>query len=753
MKSTEKNISTYFSRRQAQDRAAVAMAVLALAVSPLVSLETSPAKASLSVSYDFNTDGVVASDFNLTGSGVSQTSSGGISNSGAILAPSSANAVYASKSSYSLGPVGSTYVFETFLESIGNSGYSGVGFTASSPAVATGGSVYRPSDAIGISVHGGGYVFHNGQTDVFGNWGSDTAGITTIKKSAIGDLLNNGSPQDWYKVVFKIVRDSLTTFDTRIEIWPSDSSGVLLRPEEADAIFEWNDISNPDIVNAPAIYSYFNFSGYRVRHFDDFSVNLSGGATVVQSGAPVVLTTSAEPEDDEITVSGNVLADGGASLAEQGFVFGATDSPVIQTDTKVVVSPGLGEFSTSAPALPAGQYFVRAFATNASNLVSYGVALPIQITSPEPEPSAPPSEPEPSAPPQNQEPVTPAPPSEPVSEEASPAPEEDVVEAAPKRPKKPKATPKAVPRTVSPPAPTPTPTPTPKPLVIGEGGSILMPILEPAESPGDGKPKARRALIRDVLSAPIAYVLSRESQLPKLPELEPTQSMAVENGLPFAVDLAKTEALNGYLLSSDGWEVRLEVTDKDSRPIALDESDNVVLNDDRLVQFSGTGFAANSDVRVWLFSDPIRLADITTDANGNFVSQAAIPGGIPVGEHTIQLNGLTKDGQLRSVSVGVLVQPEIVIAPVSQAAPDISGLMNGLLTLAAGVLLFFFILWRRRKKKEEEGEAPSSSGIEGVPILTSEGFEPSQQFPDDSRRKIGPAAPPNRKRNFKPKGA
>jgi hypothetical protein len=736
MKITGQSISTFFSRRQAQDRAAVVMALLALVVSPLVSSETSPAEASLSVSYDFNTDGIVTSDFNLTGSGVSQTSSGGIANSGAILAPSSANAVYASKSSYSLGPVGSTYVFETFLESIGNSGYSGVGFTASSPAVTAGGSVYRPSDAIGISVHGGGYVFHNGATDVFGNWGSDTAGITTVKRSAIGDLLNNGSPDRWYKVVFKIVRDSLTTFDTRVEIWPSNSSGVLLRPAEADAIFEWNDISNPALLNAPAIYSYFNFSGYRVRHFDNFSVNLSGGATVVQSGAPVVLTTSAGPVEDEVTVSGKVLADGGASLSEQGFVFGATESPVIQTDTKVVVTPGIGEFSTAAPALPTGQYFVRAFATNASNLVSYGVALPIQITS---------SAPEPSTPPQNQEP---APPPTPAPEEVIPVPEEEVVEAAPKRPKKPKATPTVAPRIVS-----PTPAPTPKPLVIGEGGSILMPVLEPTDSPGSVKPKAQRALIRDVLAAPIAYVLSRESQLPELPRLGPTQSMAVENGLPFAVNLVKTEDLNGYSLSSDGWEVRLEVTDRESTPVALDESDNVVLNDDRLVQFSGTGFAANSDVRVWLFSDPIRLADITTDANGNFVSQAEIPEGIPVGEHTIQLNGLTNDGQLRSVSVGVLVQPEVVITPVPPAAPDFSGLMNGLLILAAGVLLFFFIIWRRRKKKEEDGEIPSSSGIEGIPILASEGFQPSQQFPDDSRRKIGPAAPPNRKRNFKPKGA
>jgi hypothetical protein len=79
--------------------------------------------------------------------------------------------------------------------------------------------------------------------------------------------------------------------------------------------------------------------------------------------------------------------------------------------------------------------------------------------------------------------------------------------------------------------------------------------------------------------------------------------------------------------------------------------------------------------------------------------------------------------------------------------------MNMLWILAAGVLFFFFILWRRRKKKEEE-EIPNNSGFEDLPIFASEGFEPTQQFPNDSRRKIGPAAPPNRKRfGFNPKGA
>lgn len=373
------------TRQVRTSRVVVVAAATALLVAPIIALQNDSAIASLTESYDFNTAGSLAQDFNSVGSNVSQSATGGISNSGALHAPGSANAIFSSKNSYSLGPVGSTYVFETFLQSIGQAGYSGVGFTASSPAVPTGGVIpnpYRPNDAIGISVHGNGFVFHNGATNIPGNWNADNTGIATVKKSAILGLLDSGSPDRWYKVVFKIVRDSDTTFDTRVEIWPSDSLGVLLRPSEADAIFELRDIQNSTLTGAPAIFSYFNFSGDRVRYFDDLSINLSGGATVVSDGAPVVLTSSLDTSRAPIEVSASLESDGVAALVERGFVFGITSTPEIGTDTKVVAGLGSGAFTAEAPALPAGQYFVRAFATNANSLTSYGVSLSFEVAAP-----------------------------------------------------------------------------------------------------------------------------------------------------------------------------------------------------------------------------------------------------------------------------------------------------------------------------------------------------------------------------------
>lgn len=352
--------------------------------------------ASTSISYDFDSAGDLASGFNsyVSSGTISQSLTGGISNSGAINAPSSANAVFASKASYSLGPVGSSYTFTSFLKSVGNSGYSGMGFTTLAPGSANASGVpYRPTDALGISVHGGGFVFHNGATNFSGQWNSNNAGgITNIQLASISDLLNSGSSDQWYKIILTITRDSSTTFDMHVEVWPSTSAGALLN-QQASAIFELNNQTNSALTTAPALYSYINFSGYRVTHFDNYQVSLTGGSSVIQAGAPVVLTTDAVAQSNVVTFDGSVTATGGAAVTERGFVYSTSPSPTI-SDNKVAVGSGVGTFNGITSSLPNGTYYFRAYATNSTG-TSYGVeeqlTLASVISAPTPSPSSSPN--------------------------------------------------------------------------------------------------------------------------------------------------------------------------------------------------------------------------------------------------------------------------------------------------------------------------------------------------------------------------
>jgi hypothetical protein len=75
-----------------------------------------------SILYNFNTSSQLSNLFNGVGSGLSrvtQETTGGLGNSGSISVPASGNtdAVYTTKDGYSLGPIGSSYVFESFIKS------------------------------------------------------------------------------------------------------------------------------------------------------------------------------------------------------------------------------------------------------------------------------------------------------------------------------------------------------------------------------------------------------------------------------------------------------------------------------------------------------------------------------------------------------------------------------------------------------------------------------------------------------------
>ena len=343
-----------------------------------------------SILYNFNSSNQLTSLFNGVGPGLSsvtQEVAGGLGNSGSIAVPlsSSVDAVYTTKDGYSLGPIGSSYVFESFIKSEGNGGYSGVGFTTTSPTTASSVTVYRPDVVLGISVHGGGFIFHNNGTNYSGSWGQSSSGsITAVRNSTTcTDLINStsttcGSPDRWYKLVFKVTRTNTSVFDMRVEIWPANVDGTL-RYTTATAIFEVNGVTNTSIASAAQLFSFFNFSGTRVTRFDNYSVNLAGGSTVVQAGYPVVLTPSLSTNNGVVTVNGNVTSANGGTVTERGIVYGTSSNPTI-SNNKIVSGSGIGTFSGVTPTLSPGTYYFRAYAISSAG-TSYGAELTTTICS------------------------------------------------------------------------------------------------------------------------------------------------------------------------------------------------------------------------------------------------------------------------------------------------------------------------------------------------------------------------------------
>ena len=73
------------------------------------------------------------------------------------------------------------------------------------------------------------------------------------------------------------------------------------------------------------------------------------------------------------------------------------------------------------------------------------------------------------------------------------------------------------------------------------------------------------------------------------------------------------------------------------------------------IKISAEGFLPNSDVAVYVFSTPILLGTVKTDAQGKSVSTLASPTSLEIGAHTIQLVGFLKDSSAAKISVPMVV--------------------------------------------------------------------------------------------------
>ncbi|MFI5494865.1 fibronectin type III domain-containing protein [Actinoplanes sp. NPDC051859] len=89
-------------------------------------------------------------------------------------------------------------------------------------------------------------------------------------------------------------------------------------------------------------------------------------------------------------------------------------------------------------------------------------------------------------------------------------------------------------------------------------------------------------------------------------------------------------------------------TDKGKLSLAVPSQQIVVI---------GTGFAPFSTAKVTIYSDPIELGTVTTDANGNFSVPVTVPASLAAGAHTFLAVGVDPNGASRKMALPVTVPP------------------------------------------------------------------------------------------------
>jgi hypothetical protein len=156
-------------------------------------------------------------------------------------------------------------------------------------------------------------------------------------------------------------------------------------------------------------------------------------------------------------------------------------------------------------------------------------------------------------------------------------------------------------------------------------------------------------------------------------------SVFLVGGVPQAVSVvpnART-APTGLVVSGEDWSAKLVGRGDTDDPLGLTEKSALILQSQQSVraraarlksttqvspvaQASGTGFMSNSQVKFYILP-ATHMGDLISDNAGVFAGDVPVPGGIAPGVYTLQMNGFAPDGRVRSLSIGVIVKPAIIV--------------------------------------------------------------------------------------------
>ena len=101
---------------------------------------------------------------------------------------------------------------------------------------------------------------------------------------------------------------------------------------------------------------------------------------------PTVSTVTLSASGATVSMTSNVLSDGGATVTERGVCWGTSHNPTTSSDHTADSGTGTGEFTVTGSLTPGTTYYVRAYATN-----SKGTAYGAEVTYVAPIPATPPT--------------------------------------------------------------------------------------------------------------------------------------------------------------------------------------------------------------------------------------------------------------------------------------------------------------------------------------------------------------------------
>jgi large repetitive protein len=138
-------------------------------------------------------------------------------------------------------------------------------------------------------------------------------------------------------------------------------------------------------------------------------------------------------------------------------------------------------------------------------------------------------------------------------------------------------------------------------------------------------------------------------------EVQPNAAVVLMNGATQDMQVSIAEGFVATAQIPGLFAVRLAPQFLATDPVIAGSNSEIRVFKGRTIQMSAEGFAAQSEVQVWVNSTPFQLGTITTDAAGSFDQTFDLPADIEVGNHVLTLSGTAKSGSAAKVSIGLIV--------------------------------------------------------------------------------------------------
>lgn len=180
-----------------------------------------------------------------------------------------------------------------------------------------------------------------------------------------------------------------------------------------------------------------------------------------------------------------------------------------------------------------------------------------------------------------------------------------------------------------------------------------------------------------------------------LPDLSPGQSLATSAGLPTEVRVSALTEQRTVLVEAGDWALSVAV-DGDGGLVESSGNQPVIrMTQSGTGSVSGQGFLPGTMASIWFFSEPTLMATVTVADDGSIDASFLVDSQfIPVGDHTLQIQGVGTDGFIKAANLGVLVDSP----GLATTAESASSLLWWVLAAIVGIVLLAFLLLLRRRR-------------------------------------------------------